>query len=60
MSGAGSAEELEDLLRLGQGCIERSQGLEGLKLPLSAPGGCAARSYISEGRGGLILRTTSP
>ena len=39
MSGAGSAEELGILQWLSQGCIERSQGIEGLKLPLSAPGG---------------------
>jgi hypothetical protein len=39
MSGTGSAEEPENLQRHGQGCVERSRGLEDPKLPLWAPTG---------------------
>jgi hypothetical protein len=39
MSGTGSAEELGDVRRYCQGCIEASQGLEDSNLPLSVPSG---------------------
>jgi hypothetical protein len=39
MSGAGSAEEQGILQRHGQGCVERSGGLEDPNVLLSAPTG---------------------
>jgi hypothetical protein len=44
--GAGSAEEPGVLQRDAQGCVDPSRGFEDPKLPLSAPGWCAASSYI--------------
>jgi hypothetical protein len=39
ISGAGSVEERGILQRHGQGCVERSEGLEDPILPLSVPTG---------------------
>jgi hypothetical protein len=39
MSGAGSAEELGDLQRHAQGCVQGLRGLEDPNLSLSVPSG---------------------